>query len=222
MADVNGVNNQSSVFTDLNKTDEKTAATDSQSDMFMELMIANLKNQDPTNPSDSSEFMNQISDMTMVEGITNLNTSLEGLNSSLLSSQTALQASSLVGQTVFVQSDEVSADAATGRVEGVVELASSATEVQISVFDDAGSLVDSFALGPQAQGDVSFDWQLEEGMKLAGYNIEASATVDGEATSVPVFVGKNVDSVTLGQNGVGMKINVEGGSVSLDEIKQIG
>lgn len=221
MANVNDVNNNSSVFTDLNKTAEVKADT-SQSDMFMELMIAQLKNQDPTNPADSSQFMSQISDMTMVEGITNLNTSLEGLNTSLLSSQTALQASSMVGQQVFVKSDSAIADSATGKIEGVLELDASASDVRISVFDEGGSLVDKFSLGVQSAGDVNFDWQLDEGMKLSGYRIEASATVDGESQSLPVFVGMNVNSVTLGQNGVGMKVNYEGGSASLGEIKQIG
>lgn len=222
MADISGVNNQTdNVYTKLNKAD--TTGTDkSQSDMFMQLMIANLKNQDPTNPADTSEFMQQISDMTMVEGITNLNNSMEGLSSSMLSSQTALQASSLVGQTVFVQSDSVSADPTTGQIRGVVELGSGASDVQVSVFDAAGSLVDKFSLGAQTSGDHNFDWQLEDGMRLSGYRIEATATVDGEPTAVPVYLGKNVDSVTLGQNGIGMKVNVEGGSVSLDEIKQIG
>ncbi len=221
MADVNGVNNNSNVFTDLNKAEEPKADT-SQSDMFMELLVAQLRNQDPTNPADSSEFMSQISDMSMVEGITNLNSSLENLNTSLLSSQTALQASSMVGQQVFVKSDSAIANSSTGKIEGVLELDKSASDVQISVFDEGGALVDKFSLGVQSAGDVNFDWQLEEGMKLGGYRIEASATVDGQSASVPVFVGMNVNSVTLGQNGVGMKVNYEGGSVSLDEIKQIG
>ncbi len=221
MADVGGVNNKGSVFTDLNKPEEAKADT-SQSDMFMELMIAQLRNQDPTSPADSTEFMNQISDMTMVEGITNLNSSLENLSSSMLSSQAALQASSMVGQKVYVESDNAIADSATGLVDGVVGLDVSASDVQISVFSESGALVGQFSLGSQAAGDVNFDWQLEEGMKLGGYRVEATATIDGEPESVPVYVGMNVDSVTLGQNGVGMKVNFEGGSASLDEIKQIG
>ncbi len=222
MADVNGVNNQSNVFTDLNKEPEAKSASQEQSDMFMQLLIASLKNQDPTNPAETSEYMQQISDMSMVEGINNLNSSIEGLSGSLLSSQTALQASSLVGQKVFVKTDEAIADSSTGIIDGVIELGSSASEVQISVFNQAGELVDQVSMGPQASGDVNFNWQLKEGMQLGGYRFEATATISGESKSAPVFVGQNVDSVTLGQNGVGMKINIPGGSVSLDEIKQIG
>lgn len=220
MSDVSGVNNSSNVFTDLNKTD--STDTESTSDMFMKLMIAQLKNQDPTNPTDTAQYMQQISDMTMVEGVTNLNSSMESLNTSLLSSQSALQASSMVGQTVYVRSDTASADPTTGEIKGVLELAASASSVNVSVFDDSGSLVDTIPLGQQSAGDVQFDWQLEEGMLLDGYSFSATGVIDGNTTPLTVYTGMNVNSVTLGQNGVGMKINTDAGSVSLSEIKQIG
>ncbi len=222
MADVNGVNNQTNIYSQINKSDEAEKAKDGTSDMFMKLMLANLRNQDPTNPADTSEYMQQISDMTMVEGIDNLNTTLEGMNSSLLASQSALQASSLVGQNVFVQTDNAVADSATGQIRGVLELGNSASEVSITVRDANGALVDQFSMGGQEAGDVDFGWQLEEGMPLGGYQFEATANVGGEAVAVPVFIGMNVNSVTLGQNGVGMKINIDGGSVSLDQVKQVG
>lgn len=220
MSDVNGVNNNSNVFTSLNKADE--VETESTSDMFMQLMIASLKNQDPTNPTDTAQYMQQISDLTMVEGVTNLNSTMESLNTSLLSSQSALQASSMVGQTVYVQSDTASADPLTGTIKGVLELETSASNVTVSVFDDSGSLVDTVPLGQQSAGDVQFDWQLEEGMLLEGYSFKAAAVIDGASTALTVYTGMNVNSVTLGQNGVGMKINTDAGSISLNEIKQIG
>lgn len=220
MSDVNGVNSSSNVFTNLNKTDAVEA--ESTSDMFMQLMIASLKNQDPTNPTDTAQYMEQISNLTMVEGVTNLNSTMGSLNTSLLSSQSALQASSMVGQTVYVKSDSASADPVTGEIKGVLELDSSASSVTVSVFSDSGSLVDTIDLGPQSAGDVQFDWQLEEGMLLDGYSFKAAAVVDGQPTALTVFTGMNVNSVTLGQNGVGMKINTDAGSVSLNEIKQIG
>lgn len=220
MSDVNGVNNNTNVFTSLNKQDE--ADTESTSDMFMQLMIANLKNQDPTNPTDTSEYMTQISDMTMVEGVTNLNNSMESLSTSLFASQSALQASSMVGQTVFIDTDSASADATTGQIQGVLELEASASNVIVSVYDSNGSKVSEVDLGQQSAGDVEFDWQLEEGMLLNGYSFKATGLIDGETTAIPVYVGMNVNSVTLGQNGVGMKINTDAGPVSLDEIKQIG
>ncbi len=218
MADISGVNNTSNVYTALNKKEE-VAKTDSQSDMFMQLMIAQLKHQDPTSPAETGEFMQQISDMNMVEGISNLNSSMESFTNSMLSSQTALQASSLVGQKVLVPVD--TAQPENGAVKGIVALTQSEADLQVSVFDGGGALVDSFSMGTQAAGDVNFEWPAPAGRESERFRFEVNGQSEDDA-SAEVFLSRNVDSVTLGVNGVGMKINVDGGSVSLDQIKQIG
>lgn len=223
MADIGGVNNGNNPFLNLNpEKDKKTDESESQSDMFMQLMIANLKNQDPTSPAKTNEFMNQISNMSMVEGVANLNSSMESFSNAMLSSQAALQASSLVGQRVHVPAS--SANLQTGEVlDGVLELPTSSPDVRISIQDGTGAEVGTLSLGAQAAGDVPFNWQLPEGLAPGSYRFEATAlNTEGEFAPVQTFLGRNVESVTLGQNGLGMRINIPGGSVSLDEIKQIG
>ena len=68
---------------------------------FLTLMLAQLKNQDPTSPVDSNTFLTQLAQLSEVQGITSLNTSFSALSSSLSSSQ-ALQASSLLGHQALV------------------------------------------------------------------------------------------------------------------------
>ena len=63
---------------------------------FLTLMLAQLKNQDPTSPVDSNEFLSQLASLSEVQGINQLNTSFSTLSNSMVSSQ-ALQASSLLG-----------------------------------------------------------------------------------------------------------------------------
>src|SRR6266850_2568094 len=70
---------------------------------FLTLMLAQLKNQDPTSPVDSNQFLNQLASLSTVQGITQLNTSFASLSSSLVSAQ-ALQASSLLGHQALVSS----------------------------------------------------------------------------------------------------------------------
>src|ERR1700731_2949813 len=70
---------------------------------FLTLMLAQLKNQDPTSPVDSNTFLNQLASLSEVQGITQLNTSFSGLSSSLVSTQ-ALQASTLLGHQALVAS----------------------------------------------------------------------------------------------------------------------
>lgn len=222
MSDINGVNSSGNVFLDLNKqTDATTSTAQDQSDMFMKLLMAQMQNQDPSSPADTADYMNQISQMSMVESINNMNVSMQNLSSGLLSSQTALQASSMVGKTVYVstQTAEVGAD---GLVKGVLALTTSHEDVAISVYDSSGKLVEKLSLGAQAAGDGQFELQLSEALGAGTYRVEAEAKWEGEYVPVQAYLGRNVDSVSLGQNGVGMKINITGGSVTLDQIKQIG
>ena len=73
---------------------------------FLTLMLAQLKNQDPTSPVDSNTFLTQLAQLSEVQGITSLNTSFGALSSSLTSNQ-ALQASSLLGHRALVNSGVV-------------------------------------------------------------------------------------------------------------------
>src|SRR5271154_3782005 len=70
---------------------------------FLTLMLAQLKNQDPTSPVDSNTFLTQLAELSEVQGITSLNTSFSALSGSLTSNQ-ALQASSLLGHQAQVAS----------------------------------------------------------------------------------------------------------------------
>ncbi len=219
---INGVNNSGNVFLDLNKQADSTqSAAKEQSDMFMKLMMAQMQNQDPSSPTDTAQYMNQISQMSMVESINNMNISMQNMSSGLLSSQTALQASSLVGKTVYVptQTAEVGED---GAISGVLALQTSHEDVRVRVYDSANNLVSSHALGAQAAGDGQFALQLPAEQGAGQYRLEAEALWEGEYLPVQAYLGRNVDSVSLGQNGVGMKVNIAGGSVTFDQIKQIG
>src|ERR1700691_2837636 len=67
---------------------------------FLTLMTAQLQNQDPLNPTDSNQFLSQLSELSTVEGISQLNTSMTTLSDSMLSSQ-ALTSAALVGQGIL-------------------------------------------------------------------------------------------------------------------------
>ena len=88
---------------------------------FLHLMLTQLKNQDPFKPLDSSEFLGQLAQFGTVSGLAQLQTSFDGLASSLTSDQ-ALQASGLVGRSALVPGAE--ALLANGKLSGAVDLPS--------------------------------------------------------------------------------------------------
>ena len=69
---------------------------------FLRLMITQLENQDPFKPLESGEFLGQLAQFGTVSGLAELQTSFEGLASSLVSNQ-ALQAAGLIGQSVLAE-----------------------------------------------------------------------------------------------------------------------
>jgi len=85
-----GTTSTSSSSTDLSSTSQV------DKDMFLKLMVAQLKNQDPMNPTDSSQFLAQTAQFTSLEKLTDV----AEQTSQALSAQLAFGASGLVGRSV--------------------------------------------------------------------------------------------------------------------------
>ncbi len=81
-------------------------------DAFLQLFVAQLKNQDPMSPQDTGAFMTQLAQFSMVEQLTRLN---EGMMQ-LRRTQELEEAAVLLGKQVKVQTGD-------GVVEGIVEKA---------------------------------------------------------------------------------------------------
>ena len=81
-----------------NSTDQTTTTSSSGVDYntFLQLLIAEMKNQDPTNPMDTSQYMSQFAQLSTVEQAMQTNSKLDAL----LSSQSLSQANGLIGKTV--------------------------------------------------------------------------------------------------------------------------
>ena len=222
---VNNVNGSQSIFDQINQqnqADSKSGAgsTEADNEMFMKLMIAQLQNQDPTNPADTTDFMQQIATMSTVENIVNLTNTVEQMSSSMLSSQAALQASSMVGQDVYTQTDTAKVGA-SNEIRGVVELPVSTESLRVTVYDAAGNQLDEVDMGPQAAGDRYYIWSAGD-YGEGSYRVVAEAMVEGEYKAAVSYIAYNVNSVTLGQNGIGMEVNTDAGTIPFSQVKRIG
>lgn len=231
MSNVDGVN--PNVFDQINKANQSSSTAKSQtqddSDMFMRLMIAQLQNQDPSSPADTADFMQQIATMSQVESINQLNVSVNEMSQSMLSSQAALQASSMVGRSVFIPGDTAEVGTQLNPyAQGSFDLETSASDVRIKVYNASGSLVDTMQLGAVAQGSHEFAWQMrfdEEGNPehpAGDYTFTVERFDDGEYKAIDTNMAYRVNSVTLGENGIGMKVNTNAGTFDASEVKQIG
>jgi flagellar basal-body rod modification protein FlgD len=191
---------------------------------FLTLMLAQLKNQDPTSPVDSNQFLNQLASLSTVQGITQLNTSFGALSTSLVSSQ-ALQASSLLGRQALVASTTANL-AASGAVSGAIDVPQTTSQAVVNISDSSGALVRQINLGAQSTGLASFSWdgKLQDGSAAPAGQYTLSAQFAGAtgATAASTYVNGTVQSVTMGAGQTGLTLNVSGlGSVPFSGVKQI-
>ncbi|WP_285275498.1 flagellar hook assembly protein FlgD [Halopseudomonas bauzanensis] len=193
---------------------------------FLELLVAQLNNQDPLAPQENGEFIAQLAQFSTVEGIEKMNSTIDAMASSFQSSQ-ALQASSLVGRTVVIPTDQAMIDPQAG-FTGQLALPQASGAVLVNVYDEAGSMVSTINLGAQEGGIHEFAW---DGTDASGnvlpagkYRFEAQASVNGETVQLATLLPANVDSVSLGVgHGGEMVLNLAGlGSIGLSEVFSIG
>jgi flagellar basal-body rod modification protein FlgD len=206
----------------------QTSAAKKQSlgqEEFLKLMTTQMTHQDPTKPMENGDFLAQMAQFGTVAGIQDLQESFKSFADSISSDQ-ALQASSLVGHYVSVQSGQGILPAG-GEIKGQLELPENASGVSIKIVDaQTGETVRNLALGSQKAGSVPFTWDgLSDKNVLAhpgSYKLEATAIVNGVNTALVTQVSSKVDSVILNNGQQGVRVNLEGlGAVDFNKIKQI-
>jgi len=193
-------------------------------DDFLRLMIAQVQNQDPMDPKTNGDFMAQMAQFSATDGIGKMQQSLANLAGSLQSAQ-ALQATSLVGKQVLVNSDKM-ALGEEGGTEAIVEVPNGMTEMKATIYNDKGEIVRQIALGTSTEEELTINW---DGMDNSGvkqkpgnYRIAVTGNYMGKGVALNTLTKASVDSVSIGQNGEGVSLNVAGiGPVSLNDIREI-
>lgn len=221
------VNNNSALdgmyWDNSNKVPEKNNGALTQADFFA-LLTQQLAYQDPTKPVENDQMIAQMTNFTMADGINQLNKNFESLAQSMTSNQ-ALQASSLVGRSVLTQSEElVFTGASLSR--GVINLDVVADNMKVIITKPNGEVVNSFAVDSPKLGKNEFVWdgtdQEGEQMPAGVYKIKVEVSANGKTESVPVQVYTPVTSVSMGNNGTSITLNLLGiGSVKLNDVLEV-
>jgi flagellar basal-body rod modification protein FlgD len=190
---------------------------------FMELMLAQLKNQNPLDPQDNGEFISQLAQFSSLEEMQKLSGNVDSVIGEFRSTQ-ALQASAMVGKTVLVASD-LALLGASGEVNGTVDVPASTGGVQVSILNGSGELVRQMELGGKPPGSAKFTWDGKDGNGGAvpqdSYYVVASGAYPGGSQQLGTMMSANVDSVSLGKGG-SISLNLAGmGSIDLSQVQQI-
>ncbi|GGX50525.1 flagellar hook assembly protein FlgD [Saccharospirillum salsuginis] len=246
MSDVNNVSGSSALSQyDINKNaSQEKKSNELGKNEFLELMIAQLNNQNPLEPQKNAEFVAQMAQFSTVEGIQNMSSGFESLASSFKSSQ-ALQASSLVGGAVTVDGQDTSLLRHGELVYGMADVPSGADSLKLQITNEAGEVVENVPLGYQPNGPMSFKWDganLEINGEMADidydkfptdddgniiphdpgeYQFQVVGNVGGQQQNLNVHMSARVDSVTLGENNDLVLNLAGGGTATMADVKQI-
>jgi flagellar basal-body rod modification protein FlgD len=205
MTTVDTSTTSSSILASLNSGSSGSSSSTTTEDIqnrFLTLLVAQLENQDPLNPLDNTEITSQLAQMSTVQGIEQLNTQLTSLVDSLAQTQ-AVQASSLIGNTVLVPGANLTLS--DGEAFGGVNLSSAADQVTVSILDSSGKVVQTQTLGANEAGNVLFSW---DGSTSSGetapdgaYTFEVSASNGSSSVTAEALQLGTVSALTRTTSG---------------------
>ena len=160
-------------------------------DAFLKLLMAQLKNQDPLQPTDGTQFVTQLATFSQVEQSVAQSTTLSSIATQLQGLSNA-QASGLVGKTVTMQASSLQWDGTFAATTNVT-LGSAAQQVTATIKDSQGNTVRTMSLGAEPAGALPITWN---GANDAGqpappgtYSVNVNGT---DASGQPVNVSQSV------------------------------
>jgi len=179
-------------------------------EMFLTLLTEQMKNQDPLEPLDSTQFVNQLVDFSSVEQQIAQNQNLESL---LLIQSAAAQGSSVGYIGRLATAETTQAPLSNGKASWDYILPNDAESVELSILDADGRVV-ARATGDTTTGSHTFDWdgtdsvgaQLDDGV----YSLEVTA-LDEEGE--PVFADIRATAEVTGVDLSGAEVIVEMGPI---------
>lgn len=177
--------------------------TSENKDMFTKLLVAQIRNQDPLAPSDPSQFVNQLSQLSQTEALQGL-AQTTSASASVLQSLQVLAMGAQVGSEVAVETSRVRL--AEDKVSGSVQLsgASSVTNLVLTGIDGRQTRV---SLPSHGAGALPFTIDpVALGLAPGNYSISAEAS---DGTKPAVEVSGRLDSVRMSAAG-GIVLQVAG------------
>lgn len=192
---------QTSFFTDgqaaKSNSSAITAATGggSPKDLFTTLLVAQIKNQNPLEPTDPSAFVNQLTQLSQMESLQNLS-SQSSTNVAMLESLQALGMGAQVGSQVMVKTNEV--QLGQDVVNGAFNLSSASPSTAVVLTDASGASY-RLNLGARPVGETTFAIDpVKLGLPQGRYSV-AVDSASGESPAIEV--AGTLQSVKLSASG---------------------
>ncbi len=196
-----------------------SAAADFES--FLTLLTAQLRNQDPLSPLDSTEFVAQLASFSAVEQAVQTNERLDLLTQQSLTGDIA-------GFASWIGHDVAATDGAFratgGEISFFVPPVGGADSIQATVRSAASGLVQrQFTVTPDGNGNATWDGLDQSGLAITSTElvIELNYLDGGAVTSTqPAEVLRRVSGIRGTPDGIVLEL-LDGGSIAPEEVSRL-
>jgi flagellar basal-body rod modification protein FlgD len=177
-------------------TDKKASKGDIGKNEFLNMLVTQLKNQDPLDPMDGDQFAVDLAQFSQVEQLININDKLDATGTK---GGDSASLASYLGHEVLLDKKTVDVEAGNGGLLRA-NIPSDATDVTVALLDKGGNTVGTVSLGARAKGDQSLmlnDLDVPNG----SYTYQLSmTTAAGGQTKLLARPGGVVDGFVPGPN----------------------
>lgn len=182
-----------------------SAALAENFETFLTLLTAQLQNQDPLEPVDSTEFTNQLVQFSGVEQQIQTNKNIAELIS-ITTASTAASLSGYLGQTIEVNS--ITGDLGEEGLNWYYEMPDGVEKVNLTIQSQDGSIVYTDDISTD-KGEAAYTWtgQTSSGKELTEgrYSLVIRAeNANGETVNVPVKLRTQVNGIDMASGGTAL------------------
>ncbi len=174
-------------------------------DEFLQLLVSQLRNQDPLNPTDPKDFAAQLAQFSTVEQLINMGDQLAALAANddrLLQTIHASSALQLIGRSIFATGDHVVVPE-SGDLSVTVDVANQGGTAEVVLYDDRGTEVGRVNVPRLEGGRQTIDLSELVGRVEPGhysYAVEVR-TANGDPVRVQTYSRLRVDGLKYTPNG---------------------
>ncbi len=191
-------------------------------DQFLQLLVAQMKHQDPLNPMDGTDFTAQLAQFSSLEQLFVINENLEGLQA-YQEDLAALQVTDYIGRDVLNAGNGMTVSDGT-LSRAAYRVTADAERGSFTVYDSQGDIVRIVDLGRKAAGLYDVVW---DGMDMEGnpvpdgtYRLQCDF-YDAEGGYLPsqTYQSSTVTGVVYTDDGP--RLDLGGRSVPLQDVLKI-
>jgi len=193
-------------------------------DVFLKMLVAQMQNQDPMNPADSTQMSSQLAQFNMVEQQISTNKYLEQLAGAQTGGVGNLDMASAgyLGRTVMINQNQIQFDGNSQNFMATLD--QNAENIYVTISDNFGTPIRTMSLSAMSAGELNLNW---DGVDDQGnsvnpgtYNVSINAF---DATGMPVNAAPQragvVDAVRMTSNGLQLIVN--GVPTSLNNVTEV-